>query len=406
MWYIAHTTVGRELDAVDKCRKAIPEDIAARVFSPIWQHAKKYEGSWHLDDDILFAGYIFIESDSDSKTLEKLLWRMPNVVSPVRIGGDFNALNKEEEQYLRQLMDEYNCIAMSYGYIVDDQLMIYKGPLSGKSDMVKKIDRHKRIADIEVYLWHQPKRVRVGLEIIDKITKTDINEFEEFLINKNKSRITLDKYMRDIRRFQIFLSDNSYPISQDTADKYIEILKNADYSISSINTIISCINTFCNFIGRNDIHCVNLKKSKTESTDSNLLTVDEYNQLLKTAINNNDYRIAMLIQVLGNTDIRLNELQYLTTHSLEMGKITVIRNSKEYNIRIPNDLLYGLYEYIDHEAIINGVIFCTRKGTPLERSNIWRLIKKLAVDAGINPDKVYPQNLKQQLGKKYYSIKY
>lgn len=406
MWYIAHTTAGRELDAVDKCRKSIPEDIAARVFSPIWQHAKKYEGSWHLDNDILFAGYIFIESDSDSKTLEKLLWRIPNVVSPVRIGGDFNALNKEEEQYLRQLMDEYNYIAMSYGYIVDNQLMIYKGPLSGRSDMVKKIDRHKRIADVEVYLWHQPKRVRVGLEIIDKITKTDINEFEEFLINKNKSRITLDKYMRDIRRFQIFLSDNSYQISQDTADKYIEILKNADYSISSINTIISCINTFCNFIGRNDIHCVNLKKSKTESTDSNLLTVDEYNQLLKTAINNNDYRIAMLIQVLGNTDIRLNELQYLTTHSLEMGKITVIRNSKEYNIRIPNDLLYGLYEYIDHEAIINGVIFCTRKGTPLERSNIWRLIKKLAVDAGINPDKVYPQNLKQQLGKKYYSIKY
>ncbi len=36
--------------------------------------------------------------------------------------------------------------------------------------MVKRIDRHKRIADIEVYLWHQPKRVRVGLEIIDKIT--------------------------------------------------------------------------------------------------------------------------------------------------------------------------------------------------------------------------------------------
>ena len=226
----------------------------------------------------------------------------------------------------------------------------------------------------------------------NKITNTDINEFEEFLINKNKSRTTLDKYMRDIRRFQIFLSDNSYQISQDTADKYIEILKNADYSISRI--------------GRNDIHCVNLKKSKTESTDSNLLTVDEYNQLLKTAINNNDYRIAMLIQVLGNTDIRLNELQYLATHSFEMGKITVMRNSKEYNIRIPDDLLDGLYKYIEHEEIITGVIFCTRKGTPLERSNIWRLIKKLAVDAGINPDKVYPQNLKQQLGKKYYSIKY
>ena len=114
----------------------------------------------------------------------------------------------------------------------------------------------------------------------------------------------------------------------------------------------------------------------------------------------------MLIQVLGNTDIRLNELQYLTTHSLEMGKITVMRNREEYNIRIPDDLLDGLYKYIEHEEIITGVIFCTRKGTPLERSNIWRLINKLAVDAGVNPDKVYPQNLKQQLGKKYYSIKY
>lgn len=70
MWYIAHTTAGRELDTVDKCCKAIPEDIAAKVFSPIWQYAKKYEGTWHLDDDILFAGYIFIESDSDPMTLE------------------------------------------------------------------------------------------------------------------------------------------------------------------------------------------------------------------------------------------------------------------------------------------------------------------------------------------------
>ena len=114
----------------------------------------------------------------------------------------------------------------------------------------------------------------------------------------------------------------------------------------------------------------------------------------------------MLIQVLGNTDIRLNELQYLTTNSLEKGSVTVIRNNEEYNIKIPDDLLGGLYEYIEHEKKITGLIFCTRKGTPLERSNVWRMIKKLAIDARVNHDKVYLQNLKQQLGKKYYSIKY
>ena len=44
--------------------------------------------------------------------------------SPLRIGGDFNAQNKDEEQYLHQLMVEYNYITMSYGYIVDRELMI------------------------------------------------------------------------------------------------------------------------------------------------------------------------------------------------------------------------------------------------------------------------------------------
>lgn len=240
----------------------------------------------------------------------------------------------------------------------------------------------------------------------NKIINTDINEFEEFLINENKSRTTLDKYIHDIKQFNTFLSNNMFSLSQSHADAYIETLKKTDYSISSINTIISCINTFCNYIERNDIHCINIKKTKTESSYSDLLTVDEYNKLLKTAINNNDYKLAMLIQVLGNTDIRLNELQYLTTDSLKKGNITVIRNNNKYTINIPDNLLYGLYEYIDYEKIISGVIFCTSKGTSLERSNIWRMLKKLAVDSGISPDRIYPQNLKHQLGKKYYSITY
>ena len=86
---------------------------------------------------------------------------------------------------------------------------------------------------------------------MNKITDTDINKFEEFLINENKSKTTLDKYIRYIKRFQTYLSDNSYHISQETADNYIETLKNANYSISSINTVISGINTFCGFIRRN-----------------------------------------------------------------------------------------------------------------------------------------------------------
>lgn len=63
----------------------------------------------------------------------------------------------------------------------------------------------------------------------NKITNTDINEFEEFLINENKSRTTLDKYMRDIRRFQIFLI---------TVTKYLRILQiNISRSLKMLITV-------------------------------------------------------------------------------------------------------------------------------------------------------------------------
>lgn len=51
-----------------------------------------------------------------------------------------------------------------------------------------------------------------------------------------------------------------------------------------------------------------------------------------------------------------------------------------------------------------GAIFVTRNGRPLNRSNIWRMMKALCESAGVDPEKVFPHNLRHLFARKFYSI--
>lgn len=238
------------------------------------------------------------------------------------------------------------------------------------------------------------------------ITLQDIACFEQYLQETGKSRNTIQKYMRDIQKFSKFLSDRDKCLSIDQVNVYIEQLKKESYSISSINTIICCLNTFCKFIGREEIHYSNIKKKKQAKDISAYLTAEEYERLLKTTIMLKDYRFALLIQVIANTEIRMNEISFLTVESLEKGMVLVERNGEEYAIPLPQQLVKGLYDYIVQADIKTGMIFCTSTGKAMDRGNVWRRLKVLAETAGIDAAKVYPRNLKNKQAKNYYTIQY
>ena len=59
-------------------------------------------------------------------------------------------------------------VEMSKGYIEGDRIFIESGPLLGKEGIIRKINRHKRIAEVEVSLFEQKIRVKVGLEVVSK----------------------------------------------------------------------------------------------------------------------------------------------------------------------------------------------------------------------------------------------
>lgn len=178
MWYVVQTTSGREQAAVEKCKKALSRDIAADLFVPVCQFEKLYQKQWKMVTETAFPGYVFIES-TKGEELEKMLRRIADVVTPVCIGGGFYPIRAEEEEVLRTLMDENDCIRTSVGYLVDEKLIVSQGPLDAFSESVKWINRHKRVAEIEISLFNEPRKMWVGLEVKGKMTGEEYKKMLE-----------------------------------------------------------------------------------------------------------------------------------------------------------------------------------------------------------------------------------
>ena len=76
------------------------------------------------------------------------------------------------------MLDEQDCIRCSIGYLVDGQLMVWQGPLKHAVERVRKIDRHKRLAEVEVRLFEESRQMKLGLEVKAKVS---VEEYERML---------------------------------------------------------------------------------------------------------------------------------------------------------------------------------------------------------------------------------
>ena len=68
---------------------------------------------------------------------------------------------------------------MSTGHIIGDEIIIASGPLAGTKGIIKKINRHKKEAEIEVDLMGNVTRARVGLEIVSKVTEEEFAKLRQ-----------------------------------------------------------------------------------------------------------------------------------------------------------------------------------------------------------------------------------
>ena len=237
-----------------------------------------------------------------------------------------------------------------------------------------------------------------------KITKAMLEEYKAYLYEQEKSKATIQKYMCDIKKLVDFVDDKE--MSKSLAIQYKEYLKdNEGYKTSSVNSFLVAANRFFEFMGWYEFRVKTFKLQKEVfMPQSNELSKGEYKQLVETAFGNGKIRIGMIIQTICATGIRVSELSAITVSSVKSGMATIYNKGKERMILIPRDLQVKLLGYTRKQKIKHGIVFKTSKGKAVDRTWIWREMKKLCDIAGVERKKVFPHNLRHLFARTFYSI--
>lgn len=237
-----------------------------------------------------------------------------------------------------------------------------------------------------------------------KITKAMLDEYKAYLYEQEKSKATIQKYMCDLKKLVEFVDDKE--MSKSLAIQYKEYLKdNEGYKTSSVNSFLVAANRFFEFMGWYEFRVKTFKLQKEVfMPQSNELSKGEYKQLVETAFGNGKIRIGMIIQTICATGIRVSELSAITVSSVKSGMATIYNKRKERMILIPRDLQVKLLGYTRKQKIKHGIVFKTSKGKAVDRTWIWREMKKLCDIAGVERKKVFPHNLRHLFARTFYSI--
>ncbi|HHX38077.1 MAG TPA: tyrosine-type recombinase/integrase [Clostridiaceae bacterium] len=232
------------------------------------------------------------------------------------------------------------------------------------------------------------------------LPEKSLSDFQKHLIQEEKSSITIEKYMHDVKDFYIFV--NNRVLTKDIVIEYKAQLTEK-YAVRSVNSKLASINSFLMFLGRQDCKVKSLKlQRETYSSEEKELTKAEYLRLLQAAKNNP--RLYLIIETICGTGIRVSELKYFTVESVQNGTVTVNCKGKTRSILVPSKLRKLLLRYAKLNKINEGIIFRTRSGKPVNRSNIWSEMKKLCKSANVNPQKVFPHNLRKLFARTFYGI--
>lgn len=235
------------------------------------------------------------------------------------------------------------------------------------------------------------------------LTEKMVADFSAYLKSEEKSENTIEKYLRDVRAFSVYL--NGDEITKEAVIAYKSKLLSMNYAVRSINSMLASVNGLFSFLGWADLKVKSIKlQRQIYCSEERELTKAEYMRLVNTAKQKGNERLNLILQTICGTGIRVSELQYITVEAVKCGEAIVSLKGKTRTIFIVRELQKKLLRYAAEQGISSGTIFITRTGRPLSRTNIWREMKNLCEQAGVNPQKVFPHNLRHLFARIFYDI--
>ncbi len=235
-----------------------------------------------------------------------------------------------------------------------------------------------------------------------KLSERRLKQYICYLREKERSEATIQKYIRDITALQVFLQDGIF-----TKARLLEWKEKltASYAPATVNGMLMSVNGFLDFCGLRECRIKGLKIQRNVfCRKERELTKAEYLRLCHAAKQRGNERLFLILQTIGSTGIRVSELQFITAEAVRKEQAQVRLKGKIRTVLLPKQLCRLLKQYMQKRHIESGSIFVTRSGKPVDRSNIWSDMKKLCAAAGVEPEKVFPHNLRHLFARTYYSL--
>ena len=251
------------------------------------------------------------------------------------------------------------------------------------------------------------------------LTPEALFEFRNYLFRSEKRQATIQKYVRDVRGFLDYLGGAAVPTERTelaecterteptelTKERVLQYKAHLEqrFRPESANSMLAALHAFLRFLGREDCRVKTFQIQRRMFRDEEReLSRTEYEKLVAAAREAGNERLALIMETIGCTGMRVSELQFLTVEALQSGKLIVKNKGKSREICLFSQLRQKLLRYCKEQGLTSGSVFVSRNGKPLHRSQIWKEMKKAGWRAGIRQVKVFPHNLRHMFARAYY----
>ena len=233
------------------------------------------------------------------------------------------------------------------------------------------------------------------------VTNEQLISFKCQLKSEEREQSTIEKYMREVSLFRTWLAGRS--VTAETIANWKNYLRDDNYKSETINSKLSALNKFFKFTGWQELRIKYLKiQRKLFRGTEKELTREEYMRLIETAGDFGKACLALLIETICATGIRVSEVRYITTEAIQAGRADIALKGKIRTILLPSKLCRKLQKYAKKQKIASGEIFLTRSGKGISRRQIWAEMKALCKKANVAPSKVFPHNLRHLFARTFY----
>lgn len=232
------------------------------------------------------------------------------------------------------------------------------------------------------------------------VSQTQLQGFAVQLAEEERSRATIEKYLRDVRQFAAWLEGR--PVTKAAVALWKEVLCRTHAS-ATVNAKLSALDRFLLYLGLGHCRVKHLKlQRKLFQAPERELSRAEYERLVDAAERMGRPRTGLILETLCASGIRVSELQFITVEAARLGKAEISLKGKVRTILLPTKLCRKLLKYAQKHKIASGEIFLTRSGRRISRKQIWAEMKSVCKAADVAPSKVFPHNLRHLFARVFY----